>query len=122
MKKSKSHFVNSALAAVIFYYALELSDGSRTAIDYSVIGLLGLAISYNLIQCARRLHSLGGWKNVGHLARTLLYWFVGIFNTLLLNPELQNTFRPWLGGVFIVAALLGSVEVAKRERGNVEIG
>ncbi len=48
------YWVRLAMASVVMYYVLELSKSGRTAIDFIVIGRVGAAILFNMIQLVRR--------------------------------------------------------------------
>ena len=60
MKKPGSYLVNCALACGVLYWVLYLSRSGRTAIDWTVIGLVILAILWNLVKLGQRLNRAGG--------------------------------------------------------------
>jgi hypothetical protein len=106
----------SALACGVLYYALDLSASGRTAIDYTVIGLVCLAILWNLVQLGRRLHHAGGAWAVWHVQRTVLFWIIGLFNTVLARPEHVGGWRTWLGAALLVLALADTIALFLKER------
>jgi len=115
--KRKQHFysINAALASGVMYYVLELSKSGRTAIDWAVIGLVSCAILWNLIQLGLRLHSVSH-MNLWHLLRTLTFWIVGLFNTVLLRPEDVGEWKHTAGWLFILLAIGDSIFVFMKER------
>jgi xanthosine utilization system XapX-like protein len=116
MQKPKSYLVNAALACGVLYYVLDLSAAGRTAIDYAVIGLVALAILWNLVQLGRRLYRGAGGRAVWHLQRTVLFWIIGLFNTLLIRPEHVGGWRHWLGWIMVAVAVADSIVLFLRER------
>ena len=94
MTKSRrqSHVVLALLAGAVLYWVLHLSAGGRGPVDWTVIGLVSLAVTWNVLQLSRRL-SVQGAAAVWHVLRTLLFWLVGLLGIL----------TPWawrqLGGV-----------------------
>ncbi len=116
MTKPGSYVVNGALACGALYYALRLSASGRTGIDYAVISLVCLAIVWNLAQLSRRLYPTGGGKAVWHVQRTVLFWIIGTFNTVLLRPEHVGGWRPWVGGAMLALALADTIALFFKER------
>jgi len=108
--------VNTALACGVLYWALDLSASGRGVIDYAVIGLVCLAILWNLVQLSRRLYGAGGARAAWHVQRTALFWIVGLLNTVQLRPEHVGTWRPWVGGVMLALALADTIALFRAER------
>lgn len=119
-KQQPLFLVNAALASVVLYYVLELSSSGRTAIDWAVISLVVAAILYNLVQLGRRLHGVGGGKALWHLQRTLLFWAIGLLNTLLLRAEDVSSWKNWLGWAMIALAVFDSWLLFQKERRSLE--
>ena len=118
-KKLPMYVVNACLASVVMYYVLRLSASGRTAIDWTVIGLVTTAILFNLVQLGRRLHSFGGARAVWHLQRTSLYWVAGLLNTAYIRPEHAGGWRTWIGWLFLVVAILDTIALFVKERQSV---
>ena len=114
-KPVRSYLALAVLASGALAFALPLSAGDRGTIDYVVLSAIGAAILWNLVQLGRRLHAAGGAKSVWHLTRTLLFWIVGLLNTALLRPEHVDTFRPWVGGLFLLVAAADTLALGVRE-------
>lgn len=117
-KEPRSYLANAALSCAALYFAQDLSRGDRGAVDWTVLGLVTLAVLWNLFRLGQRLHAAGGDKALGHLLRTLLFWIVGLFNTVLIRPEEVGSWKNIVGWVLLVAALLDSVALAAKERGS----
>ena len=75
--KPRSYLVNGALACAVMFFASNLSRSGRTAIDWIVLGLVALAILWNLLGLGRRLYRSGGGRALWHMVRTLTFWAVG---------------------------------------------
>ena len=120
MKKPGSYVVNGALASGVLYFVLDLSASGRTFIDYAVIGLVVTAILWNVVQLSRRLYATGGGKAVWHVQRTVLFWIVGIFNTVLLRPEHVGSWRPWVGAAMLTIALADTIALFLKERRSLQ--
>ena len=115
MKVSRSYLIKAVLACVVFYYALDMSRGGRGVVDWVVLSAVGLAVLYNLWQLGRRLHRFGGSRALWHEQRTVLFWIIGLFNTVLARPEAA----PWkgiLGGVLLAVAFGDTIALYRRER------
>ncbi len=115
-KRVESQVVNACLASAVLYWVLDLSAGDRTFIDYAVIGAVSLAILWNVVQLSRRLHRAGGAKDVWHVQRTVLFWIVGLLNTVLARPEQVGGWRTWVGAVLLVVAAADTVALFLKER------
>ena len=118
-KKPPLYLVNAGLASVVLYYVLDLSRSGRTAIDWTVIGLVVGAILWNLVQLGRRLHRFGGGRAVWHLQRTALFWIIGLLNTLLIRPEDAGSWKNWVGWALLLVAVLDSVALFRKEQQSV---
>jgi hypothetical protein len=116
MKHPRSYTVNGALAAGVLCWALYLSRSGRTAVDWTVIVVVSLAILWNLVNLGRRLHRSGGAKAVWHLQRTLLFWIVGLFNTALARPADVGSWKNLVGWVFLVLAAADTVVLWREEQ------
>jgi hypothetical protein len=114
----KSYVVAAVLASMVLYWVLDLSSSGRTIVDYAVIGLVGLAILWNLANLARRLYRLRGARALWTLHATVGLWLVGIFNTFLLRPELVGTWRNWAGWISAAIAALGTLALFFQEKGT----
>ena len=55
----RHYSVRALLASGALYYALDLSQSDRGAVDYGVITLIVLAIVWNVVQLARRILAAG---------------------------------------------------------------
>ncbi len=115
-KRSGSYAASSVIASVVLFYAIRLSASGRTAIDWVVMGLVICALLYSLAQLTRRLYRAGGTKDAWHVQRTVLFWIVGLLNTVLLRPEHVDSWRPWVGWLFLVAAAVNTVTLFIKER------
>jgi hypothetical protein len=116
MKKRPSHLVNLLLSAAVLYWALDLSASDRGLVDWVVIGLVGTAVLWNLWRLGARLHQAGGMKDVWHLARTLGFWTIGAFNTVLLAPEHAGSWRPIGGWIVFAIAFADTIAILLKER------
>jgi len=112
----RSHLALSVLSSGALYWVVDLSRSGRTTVDWIVIGLAIAAILWNLIRLGRRLYRGGGAKGVWHLARTGIFWVIGLFNTVLIRPEDAGTWKHWLGWAFLVLAIADTVMLGVMER------
>lgn len=110
-----SYVVNAALACAVLYYAQDLSRSGRTAIDWIVMGLVVLAILWNLFKLGQRLYRCGGASALSHLLNTLMLWVFGLANTLWL-PTYAGAWRHVVGWLFIAGAALYTVYLWKAEQ------
>jgi hypothetical protein len=115
-KKPHSYAINAGLASAVLYFVLDLSASDRGVVDYAVIGAVCLAILWNVVQLSRRLYSAGGRKDVWHVQRTVLFWVIGLLNTVFARPELVGGWRTWLGGALLVMAAADTVALFLKER------
>ena len=117
-KKRPTFFVvNACLASVVLCYVLDLSSPGRTLVDFVVIGLVLAAICWNLFQVSRRLYPEHGAKGVWHVQRTVLFWIIGLLNTVFLRPEDVGTWKNWIGWVVLGLAVFDTVALFLKERG-----
>jgi len=116
MAKQNYYSTYGALAGAVFYFAWDLSRGDRGMIDWIVLGFIGAALLYNLVMLGRLLYAAGGAAALWHLQRTLLFWIVGLFNTLLLRPEDSGSWKNILGWLFIALAVADSIALHLKER------
>lgn len=116
MKKPRSYLVNGLLASVVLYFAQSLSRGDRHVIDWVVMGLVGLAVLWNLFRLGQRLYGTGGGKDLWHLLRTLLLWVIGLGNTVLARPEVIGSWKFYAGWAFLLLAAVDTVVLYRKER------
>lgn len=115
MKKPRSYLANAALACAVLYFAQDLSRSGRSWIDWTVMGLIALAILWNLFRLGQRLYRSGGTRDLWHFSRTLGFWIVGAFNTVLIRPEDVGSWKNYVGWGLIALAVLDTVLVARKE-------
>jgi len=118
MKKPRSYVVLAILASVAAFYAWRLSASGRGTVDYVVLALIAAAVLWNLVQLGRRLYRFGGRKALWHLQRTLLFWIIGLFNTVLAAPGEPRSWKFWLGCALLAAAALDTVALWHKERAS----
>jgi hypothetical protein len=116
MKKPASYVINGCLAGAGLYFVLDLSASGRGPIDYAVIAAVSLAILWNVVQLSRRLHRAGGAKDLWHVQRTVLFWVIGLLNTVYARPEQVGGWRTWVGAVLLVIAAADTVALFLKER------
>ncbi|MCA9726291.1 MAG: hypothetical protein KC729_01315, partial [Candidatus Eisenbacteria bacterium] len=88
----------------------------RGVVDYVVLSLLVLAILWNVIQLTRRVHAVGGGRSVWHVQRTVLFWIVGLMNSVLIRPELAGSWRNYVGWGMLALAVFDTVLLFRSER------
>jgi hypothetical protein len=120
MKEPRSHLVLAFLAGGALYFAFSLSRGDRGVVDWVVLGLFGLAVLWNLFRLGQRLHRHGGGRDLWHMQRTLLFWILGLLNTLFARPEDVGSWKYWLGWGLLVVAAVDSFFVYRKERAAME--
>ncbi|MGD2129401.1 MAG: hypothetical protein PVJ33_01945 [Lysobacterales bacterium] len=118
MKKPKSYAIMTLLAAVVAYYAWNLSASGRTTIDWIVLILIGSVILWNLFGLGRRLHAIGGGKSIWHIMRTLLFWTVGLYNTDLAAPGEPRGWPFYIGCALVALAALDSIALWRLEQSS----
>lgn len=116
MKKMTYYSTNGVLAGAVLYFAWSLSRSGRSVIDWAVLALATSAVLYNLSRLGHRLYAADGAAAVWHLLRTLLFWVVGLLNTLFRPPEDPASWQYVLGWLFIALAAADSVALHLRER------
>ncbi|KAA3605522.1 MAG: hypothetical protein DWQ01_19585 [Planctomycetota bacterium] len=114
--RPKSLVARSFLAGVLALLAFRLSQGDRGWFDFLILSILGATLLCNLIQLGRNLYTHGRGKAVWQLQRTLLYWLVGLVNTIFLPEEHGTIWRLGLGWAFLALATLDSVALYQKER------
>jgi len=115
-KKSYSYLVRALLAGGVMFWVLRLSAGDRGGFDFVVIGLVALAIGWNLVMLGRRLSRGGEGRPLWHLQRTVLFWILGVLNTAMIRPDQTGTWRHWLGWTFLAIAVWDTYRLHLRER------
>lgn len=116
MKMRPSYVVNGALASAVLYFAAPLSRGDRGAVDWVVLGLIGLAVLWNLVRLGQRLYGHGGGRDLWHLLRTLLFWGIGLLNTLFIPAAEVGSWKNVLGWVVLALAVMDTVLLYRKER------
>lgn len=114
--KRSSNVVNGCLASAVLYFVLDLSSSGRTWIDYAVIALVVAAIAWNVVQLARKLYAAAGAAGAWHVVRTVLFWIIGLSNTLLIRPQEVGSWTRWLGWVILLAAAGDTIALFLKER------
>lgn len=114
----RSYALNGTLAGAALCYAVSLSRSNRGAIDWMVIGLLCLAILWNLFRLGQRLHRGGGGTALRHLQITVLLWILGVLNTALIRPADIGSWGNLLGWALLVAAAVATFLLVARERAS----
>jgi len=107
--------VRAVIYSVVLLYVYRLSASGRGWVDWLVLGLVILAISWNLFQLGRHFHEAGRPRDVGHLGRVLCLWTVGIMNTLL-RPEASDSWKVAVGWVLLVLAALDTAWIWHKEQ------
>jgi Na+/melibiose symporter-like transporter len=120
MKEPRSHLVLAGLASGALYFAANLSRGDRGIVDWIVLSLFGVAILWNLFRLGQRLHRHGGRRDLWHMQRTVLFWILGLLNTLFARPENVGSWKYWVGLGFVVVAAVDSFFVYRKERAAME--
>ena len=115
-RKPTLYAVNGLLASGVLAWALHLSAGDRGPIDWVVFALVLGAIAWNVVRLGQRLFAAHGGAALWHLLRTLLFWIVGLMNTVWARPEDVGGWRTWVGAALLVLAAIDSVVLLLRER------
>ena len=113
---TSSYVVNGCLASAVLYFVLDLSSDGRTWVDYLVIGAVVAAITWNVVQLARKLFAAAGNAGVWHVLRTLIFWIAGLFNTVLIHPGEVGSWRYWFGWLILSIAAGDTVALFFKER------
>lgn len=111
-----SYLARALLAGAVLYFALRQSAGDRGVVDYVVIVLVCGAIGWNAVQLSRRMMEFAGGRAAWHVQRTLLFWVVGLMNTVGAKPLDWGRWTTWVGVALLVFALCDTVALARRER------
>jgi len=114
-KKGHSYVVTALLATAVLYWVLDLSASGRTLIDWTVISLVVSAIAWHVIQLSRRLRVLGG-AAVWHVQRTVLFWIIGLMNTVFRAPDEPTNWKFVVGLILVGVAILDTVALFRKER------
>jgi hypothetical protein len=120
MKRPRSYLALAVLASGTLYFAYSLSASGRTLIDWVVLGLVCLAILWNLFKLAQRLYRAGGRKDLWHFQRTLLFWVIGLLNTLFARPEDVGSWKYYLGWGFLAIAIADTIALHFKERAAID--
>jgi len=120
-KRPQSYVVNGMLAIAVFYWVLDLSAGDRGWVDWVVIALVVCAVSFNIWQLSRRLSILGR-RAVWHVQRTVLFWVVGLMNTVFRDPRGPHSWTFVIGVLLVVAAMADTVALYLKERRILQSG
>jgi len=115
-KKRSSNVINACLASAVLYFVLDLSSSGRTWVDFTVIGLVIVAIGWNVLQLGRKLYAAAGVAGMWHVQRTVLFWIIGLFNTVLIRPEEVGSWRTWIGWVLMLVAAGDTASLFLKER------
>lgn len=115
-KRHSSYVVNGCLAGAVLYFALHLSSPGRTVVDFVVIALVLSAIAWNLFKLSQRLHRSNGSKEVWHVLRTVLFWIIGLGNTVFVKTVDAGTWRNWLGWIMLGLAVADTITLFFKER------
>jgi len=110
-----SYVVNGCLAGGVLYFAFHLSSSGRTAVDDIVIVLIVCAIAWNLFRLSQRLYRSNGSKEVWHVLRTVLFWIIGLGNTVFVKTADAGTWRNWLGWIMLGLAVADTVALFFKE-------
>jgi len=116
VKPPRSYLVNGALACGVLHFALDLSRSGRTAVDWLVLGLVTLAVVWNLFQLSRRLYAAGGRRELWHLLRTLIFWVSGILGAFGPHTPGGGAWQQGLGWLLLGVAVVDSVALYRVER------
>jgi hypothetical protein len=111
-----SYLLRALIATGVLYFALDLSAGDRGVVDWAVIGVVGVAILYNLVQLWRLLYEHGGGRALWHGQRTVLFWIIGLFNTVWIRPADVGTWKNWLGWLIVAMAVADTIVLQLKQR------
>ena len=111
-----SYTLRSLVCGVALVHVIRLGGATLDVLDTAALAFVIALLVYQLIGLTQRLSlaeaGLGHWS----IPRNLLFWTVGLMNTLWLTPELRHSFRPWMGTAFLVFAALEVVVLYRLER------
>jgi len=111
-----SYVANGCLAGAVLCIALHLSSSGRTAVDYIVIMLIVSAIAWNLFRLSQSLYRSNGSKEVWHVLRTVVFWIIGLGNTVFVNTVDAGTWKNWLGWIMLGLAVADTIALLRKER------
>ena len=111
-----SYTLRSLVCGVALVYIIRLGGSTLDVLDTAALAIVIALLVYQLIGLGQRMRQaeagLGHWS----IPRNLLFWTVGLLNTLWLEPELRHSFRPWAGTAFLVIAAIEMVVLYRLER------
>ncbi|MGD2068174.1 MAG: hypothetical protein PVI57_05770 [Gemmatimonadota bacterium] len=118
MNQPRSYVANGVLAATAagLWWTYGPGRPEPGVIVWSVVGALGAALLWNLVRLGQRLHGAGGEKAVWHETRTVLFWVLGLMNTVWARPGEERSWHWWVGVVLLVLAAVDTVALAVHER------
>jgi hypothetical protein len=114
-RRGESYVVNAILASAVLYWVLDLNSSGRTLIDWLIVSAVSLAVAWNVVQLSRRLHVLGG-AAVWHVQRTVLFWIIGLLNTIFRAPEATANWKFVTGLILLGLAAIDTVLLWRKER------
>ncbi len=114
MQPVRSYGVNGVLASCVLAFVAWNRDAWSPA-SWIIIGLLALAVLWNLLQLGRRLHLHGGGRDLWHLQRTLLFWVIGILNTALIRSADVGSWKNLLGWAMLLLASVDTLMLIRKE-------
>jgi hypothetical protein len=114
-KPRESYVVNGVLATAVLYWVLDRSSSGRALIDWLVVSAVSLAIVWNIVQLSRRLRVLGG-AAVWHVQRTVLFWIIGLLNTVFRAPGATTDWKYVTGLGLLGLAAVDTVLLWRKER------
>jgi hypothetical protein len=111
-----SYTLRSLVCGIALVYVIRLAGSALDVMDTAALALVIALLVYQLIGLAQRLRQVAAGLGRWSIPRNLLFWTVGLMNTLWLDPELRHGFRPWVGTAFLVFAALEVVVLYRLER------
>lgn len=122
IKAPRYYVLMAVISSVLLGYAFRLSAGDRGVVDWVVAAAVAGVIVWALVGLGRRLNGVGGGRAVWHEGRTVMFWLIGLMNTLWARPEDAGSWKWWVGVVLLVAAAADTVALYLRERRVVGTG
>jgi len=119
MKKPRSYLLLAVLASGVLWWVSDLSSSGRSPVDWLVVGVVVAAILWNLLGLGRRLRAAGGDKAVWHELRTLMFWLVGLMNTVWARPGAGGTWKWWVGIVLLLLAAADTIALYLKEQRSI---
>jgi hypothetical protein len=111
-----SYILRSLVCGVALVYVIRLGGSTLDVLDTAALAFVVALLVYQLIGLAQRLRQAEAGLSRWSIPRNLLFWTVGLMNTLWLDPELRHSFRPWAGTAFLVFAVSEVVVLYRLER------